>query len=350
MLIPISLILAVIYQIWFSKGKKIRSLVLPVVAACFVALILIWASYGFTYRLPPEVNSIQQIFSSNKPNASKDALYQQQAGQMTGNRDRILTKAMNGARYVLFPQDYYKGVVSLLIHVGSGHGSFLLGHTSAQGWWYYFPVIFAAKTPIPELIGFVAAIFIIIRRRNKPAAFFLLAALLYLAFAMTSKANLGLRHLLPIYPVVFISLGALANFKGSWKLLPIALAAFSIFGFITAYPYYLSYFNVAFGGTNNGYKIAADSNLDWGQDLKRIKAYLDKNNLGNNVFIEYGWNSELALDYYSIQRKPLAELAPDSSGYVVIGASALQSDAYKWLKDGYEPITRITPSVFLFQI
>ena len=349
MLIPISLVLIIVYQIWFSEGKRARSLILPIIAAIFLSFILIWASYGFTYRLPPKINSVQQIFKSNIPLYKTESFNEQKQG-FTGTKDKMTTIVLNAARRVLFPQDYYKGLVSLLIHAGSGHSSFLLGETSITGWWYYFPVVFAAKTPIPELIGLVAAVWLIIRRKNKPAIFFLLAALLYLLLAMVSKADLGLRHLMPIYPVIFISLGVLANLKGLWKLLPIALVAFSIFEFITAYPYHLSYFNAAVGGTNNGYRIAADSNLDWGQDLKRIKAYLDESNLGNNVFVEYGWNSELALDYYGIKRKPLSELTPDSSGYVVIGSSALQSDAYKWLRDGFEPIARITPSVFLFQI
>ena len=48
---------------------------------------------------------------------------------------------------------------------------------------------------------------------------------------------------------------------------------------VLTFPFYISYFNETIGGSINGYKYVADSNLDWGQDLKRLAEYVEENNI-----------------------------------------------------------------------
>jgi len=112
--------------------------------------------------------------------------------------------------------------------------------------------------------------------------------MIYWATSLAGSLNIGLRHILPTfaftYLLVVIGLkNLLAEIKNKQIIkttqifLGILLGGF-IFSSITIFPHYLAYYNILAGGPNNGYKIAVDSNLDWGQDLKRLKQWIDKNN------------------------------------------------------------------------
>jgi hypothetical protein len=133
---------------------------------------------------------------------------------------------------------------------------------------------------------------------------------------------------------------------------------------IRAFPHYLSYYNELAGGIENGYKYAVDSNYDWGQDLKRLKIYLDDNNI-DNFYIDYFGGSNL--DYYFgdrytkwESRAPSAEFP--KGNYLAVSVGSMQggralacpgfdqpTDYYEWL-DSYEPITRAGTSIFIYYI
>jgi hypothetical protein len=115
--------------------------------------------------------------------------------------------------------------------------------------------------------------------------------LIYFLFAISSRMNIGNRHLLPVYPCIFIICGSAYSTLRS--RLPIAvLTAFLITWFaLESYkisPHYLAYFNQLAGGPEDGYKHLSDSSLDWGQDLKELRNWIDKNNQKNeNVYLSY---------------------------------------------------------------
>ncbi|HAO64740.1 TPA: hypothetical protein DCQ44_02030, partial [Candidatus Taylorbacteria bacterium] len=99
-------------------------------------------------------------------------------------------------------------------------------------------------------------------------------------------------------------------------------------------PYQISFFNLLYGGTYNGYKTAVDSNLDWGQDGKMIQNYINDKKL-KNVYLDY-WSGNAE------------KFIPTSGHNLIIGATELfENQDYAWLKDK-TPTARITPSVFLF--
>lgn len=142
----------------------------------------------------------------------------------------------------------------------------LFGQVKQGGWWYYFPVALFFKTPIPFLILAVAGTALLLAR-GKSVEIVILAAVI-LGIAMTSKINIGLRHILPIYAPLAIAAAAFVVEWRKWRVASGALLAWLVIGPLLQHPDYLAWFN-AFAG-KEPYRILNDSNLDWGQDVLRL--------------------------------------------------------------------------------
>lgn len=182
---------------------------------------------------------------------------------------------------------YLTGLRTLMDHNREGHTAFLLGQVSDQGWWYYFPVVFVVKSPLTVLLVMVMlagiGLWKVPALFRAPAAGFLWAALAaapvaYFAVTLNSRINLGVRHLLPVYPFLYVlGMAALAVLLPPRRFLAVAGLAVGLQAVESAvvYPDYLGFFNVAAGGSSAGPRYLLDSNLDWGQDLKKLKKYMD---------------------------------------------------------------------------
>lgn len=166
-------------------------------------------------------------------------------------------------------------------HQLTGHPGFLLGEVSDAGWWYYFPVIFLVKTPLATLGLMLWALFYWLRQRKYEWSIIwqlLLAAGLFGA-ALLTRVNIGYRYLLPALPFLFVFTGAFANsFSGVITQRPrqALLAGFLLLTAVPSlaiHPHYLAYFNLLAGGPDNGWRVAVDSNLDWGQGVQGLAAY-----------------------------------------------------------------------------
>ncbi len=232
--------------------------------------------------------------------------------------------ALSQPLLAFLPVNYIKGALLVTGHASSGHSSYLLGETKRVGWWYYFPVLLLFKTPLALLALFGGAIYLFVRRRPKVDLLvgLLGSSVLFLLLAMGSKANLGVRHILPIFPPLIIAAGWAYSVSQKFRHLTAAALIWLAVVAVVSYPSYLGYFNELAGRPRHNYKIATDSNLDWGQDLKRIKQYIDKNSLGD-VYIDYSWDGYSALDYYlgENQYRLLETWRPGQPGVAIIGAS-----------------------------
>jgi hypothetical protein len=179
----------------------------------------------------------------------------------------------------LLPEAYVYGFLRFLAHT-EARPAFLLGRRSETGWWYYFPVTLALKTPLPLLALLPVAAAVASRRPGAPRAewFLWLPPLLYLAVSMTRGINIGHRHLLPVYPFLFVAAGRAAAWALAQGAAARAVAAALLLwygaGTLRAHPHYLAYFNELAGGPENGYKYLVDSSLDWGQDLPGLREFL----------------------------------------------------------------------------
>jgi hypothetical protein len=188
----------------------------------------------------------------------------------------------------LLPEAYIFGLGHTIEHVSARH-AFLNGQYSTSGWWYYFPYCLLVKTTLPALAaGALGAAYLVWRRvkasgprarawidRTSPFWSLLLA---YGVAAIFTRLNIGQRHILPMYPALFALAGA-----GLWWLMGRAWSGFAVAAALVvlqvatvarAHPYYLSYFNTIAGGVEGGYRHLTDSNVDWGQDLPSLAAWL----------------------------------------------------------------------------
>jgi hypothetical protein len=149
---------------------------------------------------------------------------------------------------------------------------------SIVGWSSYFPIAFLLKTPRAFLAlvlgGMVLAAW---KGPRREVVLFLCAPLtLYALVSVHSRLNIGHRHLLPMYPLLCVASGAIAaHARRRWQERTVFYACLAgvALSFGLATPGYLSYFNVLAGGARGGWRYLLDSNLDWGQDLKRLASW-----------------------------------------------------------------------------
>ncbi len=241
---------------------------------------------------------------------------------------------------------------------GQVRGSFLAGTTSGSGWWYYFPYAFAIKTPIAVLALLVAGLTVIgraWRRFLDTAVFLVLPIVVYLAVAMAQNLNIGLRHILPVYPfVIAIGGAAIAWLLGrSRRTIVAGVAVLVVLDAVEVgrtWPHTLSFFNSFVGGPANGHRYLVDSNLDWGQDLKGLKVWMVGHGV-DNINLAYFGSADPA--YYGITDTPLPGAPFFESdrigsarlpGYVAVSATIL-SGAYGTDAERrfYEPIRNLKP-------
>lgn len=254
---------------------------------------------------------------------------------------------------------FVAGIDRFLLHGGSGHPSFLLGRPGNHGWWYYFPVALAVKTPIPLLLLSVVGGFEAVRslreQRDWSGAVPLVAALAMLAMAMVVRVDLGVRLILPIYALLAIvaSQGALALLRQAPAITArtavAALAAWSVVSVARSYPDHLAYFNALAG--DHPERILVDSNLDWGQDLYRLRDTIVARGIRDSVRVAYFGTADLAAAGVPNARQ--LGLHERASGWVAASETYLAGEwvggAYAWLFDE-PPTARIGPSMRLWYI
>jgi hypothetical protein len=172
--------------------------------------------------------------------------------------------------------EFLDGIRSAVAHNRAGHGAFLLGEYRTTGWWYYFPVALAVKTPIAFLMLLALGTYLCFRERKKPEYLLPLAfSLGILIPAMQSKIDIGIRHIEPIYLgfSIIAALGFRQLFRWGHTRIVSATTAAALVGWMAIsgavhHPDYLAYFNEFAGKAPQN--ILVDSNYDWGQDLRLL--------------------------------------------------------------------------------
>jgi hypothetical protein len=343
--LPVCFALAIVYLFVTKRDVLVASGVLGtrikqlgITAA--VAFLVVWAGYRF---------SVSAIAPTNGRHLTVDA--------------RIGNPTLRHAAYMLLELplpllEIKDGIESVSEHNALGHPSYLLGEYRSTGWWYFFPVVLAVKTPLAFLILTVAGAVVVLRRRTDIpwqqglTAIFPIAILMV---SMPSRIDLGVRHILSVYPMFSVLAGfGMARLTGNFqrRVLVVAgslLGAWVVADSIKSHPDYLAYFNEVAG--RHPETILCESDLDWGQDLHRLSARLQA--LGVK---------EVALQYFGtfpLERAtlpPYREVPPDTpvSGYVAISTHYLvlmnaKDGSFGWLKK-FEPQEKIGRSIYLFNI
>jgi len=199
--------------------------------------------------------------------------------------------------------------VQRMFDLGSdaGRASYLLGETKLGGFSAYFPVAFLVKSPTLLLLALPAASLALLRARptRGSALFLLLPAAAFFGLMLTNSLNIGFRHLLPIVPLLYLLVAGLAVRPPAVRRVAIIPTVVGVSLAATAlwiHPHYLSFFNLPSGGPARGYEILIDSNIDWGQDLLRLDAWLEER---GDPPLKLGWFGTARPEYYGIAYEPL---------------------------------------------
>jgi hypothetical protein len=302
-----------------------------IAAALGTAALVLWAIYGFTLN----------------PIVGPNGLIDESAG------------APDLLRRGIFPLvEVARGVAALTDISRTGLPSYFMGEIREDGWWFFFPVMIAVKTPLPFLALFLAGAVAAARERRRRPALLATAAgtAAILAVAMTSRLNIGLRHVLAIYPLMSVVAGV-----GAAEILRIAprhaaapallLTGWLLVDAARAHPDYIPYFNEAARG--NAAYFSADSDFDWGQDAKRLAAELARRRIDRAAVAV---NSTLKLA--KIAPVEAADLWPGepASGWVAAGIGRILDDrirppylGLRWLAC-HRPVGRIGKTILLYDI
>lgn len=260
---------------------------------------------------------------------------------------------------------FFEGIKNIFGIVGQkGALTFLKGSYSSDGFITYYITAFLIKSTIPVIILTVISVFAFkkIPASNFDKIYILAPILIFFGAASYSKTQIGLRYILPIYPLLFIYFSGLIKTKLNYVLFPTFyfLLIWHIFSSIKTYPHYLSYFNEIIGGPKNGYKYLVDSNLDWGQDLKFLKKYLE----GKNINLIECYFGQGDTKYEGIKSQHILSQVPsddvdyakyDRTDLLAVSATYFQGlyigqiDVFNWLKNK-TPTAFIGYSILVFDI
>ena len=327
---------------------------------------------------------------------------------------------MAGNRALRPYAQYMLGVLMVMQRADAGNTIYFLGEVRGSGGWTYFPVLFLLKEPLPTLIIIFTALIVTVwwmikKRRNiidylgTNFAQFSMASfiVLYWGYSMRSPLNIGIRHLMPTIPLIYIlaagvwkkwimhlhfsfgnlSLESLAmsaqGFARSLMYSTIKYTALILLVFWLLFetlfnaPYFLSYFNELAGGTWNGYHYVTDSNYDWGQDLLRLQSFVNAHPEIDKIAVDYfgGGNPSYYLgtketDWSSSKGNPAAQgihwfaisinQLEGATQPEAPGGSRNASDSYSWLTslrppspgmgNVPQPDYRIGTSIFVYHL
>lgn len=249
--------------------------------------------------------------------------------------------------------EIFRGVLEVHEHNHSGHRSYLLGEIGKHGWWYFFPVAFGVKTPIPFLLlGLVSLgmLFVTgVRQRDWRLPALVGCAVAIMAIAMTARLNLGVRHILVLYPLLALaaaSLGGAALRSKAVMTTVVVLLGWQSVESLRAHPDYLPYFNQIAGDHPEDFLVGSD--LDWGQDLLRLEQTVRELKI-EKLHIAYSGSAEP--EFFDFPE--LANLADDDrpTGWVAVSLTGLKlyPARYGWL-ESYEPYTLVGKSIRLYRI
>jgi hypothetical protein len=366
----------------FLRIKLLFSYLGKGVVAFAISMVVIWILYFInTHNMPQDIIARQINFSFPLDDPNPLSLMTNKSLSLLNSS--AITKPL---------AEYFLGVTMVFKRVAGGNGAYFLNNVSSKASPIYFPLVFTIKETLPFLALIVFSLFYtgaqIIKtlRRGlqektilKNSKRFLQTGLtqytlfgfivLYGYLSITGNLNIGLRHLFPIMPLAYLLVTKKvfdfirhrhAITKHQIQTLLSIIIAWVVLIPIIHYPNYVSYFNETVGGGKNGYKYVTDSNVDWGQDLNRLKAYLNQNPQIDKINVDYfgGGNPEFYLgdkyvSWWDSKR-------PIENGWYAISVNSLQVSIfdkvnkttqtnYAWT-NSYQPITMIGNSIMIYHV
>lgn len=255
-----------------------------------------------------------------------------------------------------FPYPYVEGLDWVLARerTGEGYGNiYLLGETrTGEGFAGYFFVVTLFKQPIPILLAWLAAFGAylaglragLFRFRRDEAFLLVPIAFFTFYFNFLFQAQMGIRYFLPVFPFLHVFAGCLLapGLRARLRLgdRPAArrgmalaggvLGAWLVVSVLSYYPHFLPYTNELVPDRKMAYRLFADSNLDWGEDISYVDRWLDEHP-------EVVWQPE-----------------EPTSGRILVGTNWL-TGVFKrrhdtWIRERFEPVGHLRYSHLLFEV
>ena len=337
----------------------------PVAALC--AFVVLWGAYRFAVAAPAALW---------QPEWLQDTL----GACFPSERGRHAASWLLGHR--LPAPSAFLAAVGLCAQEAPGRSTaYLLGHLTQNGFPAFFPIALAVKVPLPlgalAAVGFFAAVL----GKGPPETRFralapVLAIVVFLAMVITSRTNIGVRHVLPLFPLLaaLAGHGAVTLWRTArWRIGARAAAAAAMVWVVAlpvaAAPEYFPWFNALAGRQPE--RILIDSDLDWGQDLLRLERELADRRV-DHVWIAYFGASEICK--HALPRLTWLRPGQPVHGWIAISQTfrhgiegtwyrdgnpcdrsqfvdTFQPDTeqYAWL-DAYQPVARVGASILLYDI
>lgn len=345
--------LALVDLFFLSRKEPSRAAVSPrwartllgLAAALALGILCLWPTYEFRYsalpgNAPGELSGSRMFAENNAP--------------------RLLKAPVVGTcwvleKYRLIPQAYIYGFADVMRQ--KSRELFFLGKFYDHALRAYFPVTFALKTSLSLLLLLILGIstFALYRLFSREMLFLLFPLGFYCAMAVSSRMNIGVRHILPVYPFcILIAAAGLAHWARSSRFKTIAaslILLFAVCDSLRAFPNYIAFSNELDGGTSRTYRFLNDSNVDWGQSLKEVAQFIENNHVGECWIAAQG-NPEIAramlpchvLPAPFSPRATLPEAVPaEIRGTVFLSSAAKDPDFFAV----YKPISAWRPQTVI---
>ena len=275
----------------FAPGLAMRALwqAASLAGITAISLVVLWSLYGFRYAARP-------AGLSEKPPLSEFAKHM----------------GHNSSAIVLRMADWHLLPESLSLRLWRGYffaetiPTVIFGKYYPAPQWFYFPAVFIIKSTL-EFLMFCCLLPLSgplwSKRFRRETLFLVIPPAIYLAVAMSSGLNFGVRHLLPVYPfLIVLTSFAVWNLAERGRVLAILIAVLVVCHAVSsvwAFPNYIPYANELWGGPAKSHELLTDSNVDWGQGLMAMKRYIDQRQIKNCWFASFG-SSTMELSYYGI--------------------------------------------------
>jgi len=324
---------------------------------CLIASVLF--VINATYRFDRTGWTVEAILNASEP----------AAGRGEGFSSDLLERHSFVAKlppwlHVPLPYTFIFGLATLQEHAATGHQTVFFGKQLAQGHIAYFPVMLAIKTPVLQLAGLACALWILARERGRvsPVCYALAAAAgSFLWFAMRSSINIGVRHVLPVVPILtlFAALGLVCVWrayglsrKPSALPLTAAVLAAHLIGMSWAFPDYISDFNLLVAGRAGGERISIVGE-EWDQDILRLARQARAHGVRELYFAsESPITTSLELRRHGVEMRPHdCSTRVPAGAYVGVSARSLARDrtgCWQWTRD-QTPVLQVDEHLFVYQ-
>lgn len=401
LLVPMILLLLVSWILsrpnlhWHERFRSGLKILGKTIVIGLIGLTLIWIVYAyFVWNYPPERQLRDAEFTLTsfgfRPAVNLDLA-------LIKNK---LTRPLG---------QYLLGVLMVSQRSAGGNTQFFLNEVSAAGYRSYFPLLYLLKESLAFHILTLIALVFALRKILKRARMILprqrlnltrqwienhfveFSALVFIIFywfvSIRSPLNIGVRHVLPTFPFIYLLVAKqitewlrfheyttprnwLEWLKNIYQIyiksipkyfVTLVLLLWIILGTLFSFPNFLSYYNELAGGARPGWQIAVDSNYDWGQDLKRLTDFVEKNKIDKIAIDYFGgggpkyylgekfepwWSARgPAHSWFAVS----ATLRQGAFGVLAPGFTRKPEDSYEWLRP-YPPVAQIGYSIFVYRL